>query len=306
MPSRSSRCRRGASGSGVVTLYLQVLINGLLVGGIYAAAALGFSLVWGIMNVINITHGAFIMLGAYITYWLFVGPMHLDPFLSIPLAMALMFVLAYLVQRLIINQVIRAPMLATFLITFGLSILIANLAQIWWSSDIRAITTAYSGSHISFAGLTVPWIRLWTFVTACVLTLGLQMFMSRTKIGRAIRATSMDVDAARLSGVDVARIYGLTFGIGGALAGAAGSLVSVSYAITPAMGDAFLVRSFVVTILGGLGNVSGALVGGVVYGVIESFGALWFGEGYKDVVALVALLLVVLLRPYGLVGRATA
>ncbi len=258
------------------------------------------------MNVINIAHGAFIMLGAYLTYWLFVGPMHLDPFLSIPLAMLAMFVLAYLLQRVLVNQVIRAPMLATFLLTFGISIMIANLAQIFWSSDIREITTAYSGTSLSFGGLTVPWVRLWTLLIAIVLTITLQAFMTRSKIGRAIRATSMDVDAARLSGVGVANIYALTFGIGGALAAAAGSLVSVSYAITPSMGDSFLVRAFVVSVLGGLGNVTGALVGGLVYGVIESFGALWFGEGFKDVVAMVALLLVLLFRPYGLIGRATA
>jgi len=262
--------------------------------------------VWGIMNVINIAHGAFIMLGAYLTYWLFVGPMHLDPFLSIPLAMLTMFVFAYLLQRFVVNQVIRAPMLATFLLTFGLSIMIANMAQIFWSSDIRSITTAYSGTSLTLGGLTIPWVRLWTLLIACALTFGLTMFMARTKIGRAIRATSMDVDAARLSGVGVANIYALTFGIGGALAGAAGSLVSVSYAITPNMGDSFLVRAFVVAVLGGLGNVTGALVGGLVYGIIESFGALWFGEGFKDVVAMVALLLVLLLRPYGLIGRATA
>lgn len=278
----------------------------MLAGGIYAAAALGFSLVWGIMNVINIAHGAFIMLGAYVSYWLFVGPMHLDPFLSIPLAMAVMFVLAYTLQRFIVNQVIRAPMLATFLLTFGLSILIANLAQIWWSSDIRSVTTSYSGSGIELGSLSIPWVKLWTLAIACLFTAGLQMFMTRTKIGRAIRATSMDVDAARLSGVDVARIYALTFAIGGALAAGAGSLVSVSYAITPTMGDSFVVRAFVVSVLGGLGNVTGALVGGLVYGIIESFGALWFGEGFKDVVALVVLLLVILFRPYGLVGKATA
>jgi len=258
------------------------------------------------MNVINIAHGAFIMLGAYTSYWLFVGPMHLDPFLSIPLAMIVMFVLAYLIQRFIVNQVIRAPMLATFLLTFALSIIIANVAQIYWSSDIRSITTAYSGSSITFGAITIPWVRLWTLVIAIVMTLGLQTFMTHSKIGRAIRATSMDVDAARLSGVGVGHIYALTFGIGGALAAAAGSLVSVSYAITPNMGDSFVVRAFVVSVLGGLGNVTGALVGGLVYGVIESFGALIFGEGYKDVVALAVLLLVILFRPYGLVGRATA
>jgi len=297
-----------------LTLYLQVLVNGLLAGGIYAAAALGFSLVWGIMNVINIAHGAFIMLGAYASYWLFVGPMHLDPFLSIPLAMAVMFVLAYATQRLLVNQVVRAPLLTTFLLTFALSIFITNLAQVFWLSDIRSVTTAYSGSSFALGPITVPWIKFWTLAIAALLTLALQTFMTRTKLGRAIRATSMDVDAARLAGVDVARIYALTFGIGGALAGAAGSLASVSYAITPTMGDSFVVRAFIVAVLGGLGNVNGALVGGIVYGIVESFGACgscfpgvhFLGEGFKDVIALVVLLLIILFRPYGLVGKATA
>jgi branched-chain amino acid transport system permease protein len=246
------------------------------------------------------------MLGAYITYWLFVGPMHLDPFLSIPLAMAAVFILAYCLQRFVVNQVIRAPILATFLLTFGLAILITNLALIFWSSDVRSVTTAYSGANAEFGGLVIAWVRLATLGIAALLTFGLGLFMARTKLGRAIRATSMDIDAARLAGVNVAAIYALTFAIGGALAAAAGSLASVSYAITPTMGDSFLVRSFVVTVLGGLGNVTGALVGAIAYGIIESFGALWFGEGYKDVVAMVVLLLVLLLRPHGLIGRATA
>lgn len=262
-------------------------------------------MVWGVTNIINIAHGAFIMLGAYVTYWLFVGPLHLDPFLSIPLAMGVVFVIAYVLQRYVVNLVIRAPILATFLLTFGLAILITNLALIFWSSDIRSVTTAYSGGNFEVAGVVVPWVKLITLGLAALLTLGLSLFMAKSKIGRAIRATSMDIDAARLSGVNVARIYALTFAIGGALAAAAGSLASVSYAITPTMGDSFLVRSFVVSVLGGLGNVTGALVGGIVYGIIESFGALVFGEGYKDVVALVVLLLVILFRPYGLIGRAT-
>lgn len=258
------------------------------------------------MNVINIVHGAFIMLGAYATYWLFVGGLHLDPFLSIPLSMALMFAFGYLIQRLIVNLIVRAPLLATFLLTFGLAILITNVALLVFRSDIRSVTTAYSGANFSIAGVTAPWIKLWTLVIAMALTFGLNRLLTATKLGRAIRATSMDVDAARLQGVNVAGIYALTMAISAALAGAAGSLVSVSYAISPDMGDSFLIRAFVVSVLGGLGNVQGALVGGIVYGLIESFGALVFGQGFKEVVALAVLLLVLLLRPYGLLGKATA
>lgn len=278
----------------------------MLIGGVYAVAALGFSLVWGIMNVINIVHGAFIMLGAYVTYWLFVSALHLDPFLSIPIAMASTFVLGYALQRFVINSVVRAPLLATFLLTFGLSILITNLALLAFHSDVRAVTTSYSGANFAIAGITIPWAKLWTLAIAIGLTALLNRVLTSTKLGRAIRATSMDVDAARLQGVNVANIYALTMAIGASLAGAAGALVSVSYAIDANMGDPFLIRAFVVSVLGGLGNVNGALVGGVVYGLIESLGAFFFGQGFKEVVALAVLLLVLVFRPNGLLGRAVA
>lgn len=287
-------------------LYAQVAINGLLIGGIYAVAALGFSLVWGIMNVINIMHGAFIMLGAYATYFLFVGALHLDPFLSIPLSMAAMFVLGYALQRFVVNLVVRAPLLTTFLLTFGLSILITNLALVYFHSDIRSVTTSYSGANLALGAVTVAWVKLATLGFAIMLTAALALVLARTKLGRAIRATSMDVDAARLQGVDVAHVYAMTMGIGAALAAAAGSLVSTSYAIDAEMGTPFLIRAFVVSVLGGLGDVTGALLGGILYGIIESFAAFAFGEGYKEVVALAVLLLVLVVRPRGILGRATA
>jgi branched-chain amino acid transport system permease protein len=297
-----------------VQLIIQDLVNGILAGGILAVVALGFSLVWGIMNIINLAHGAFIMLGAYVTYELFTT-FHIDPFLTIPISFLLLFALGYLIQRYIMNWVTRAPVLTTFLLTFGLSILIVNVALLVWSSDTRGVTTAYSGSNFTLAGVTVPWIKLYTLIAALAITGVMQLFLTRSKTGRAIRATSMDIGAAQLSGVRVASIYAIVFGLGVGLAGVAGSLLSLSYSVSPTMGDPFVVSAFVVCVLGGLGTVQGALVGGIAYGVISAFAAqidwtIWgqhiSGTGLEDAVALIVLLIVLIFRPTGLLGKATA
>jgi branched-chain amino acid transport system permease protein len=288
-----------------VQLFAQDLVNGLLAGGILAVVALGFSLVWGIMNIINLAHGAFVMVGAYITYVLFTS-LHVDPFLSVPVSFALMFALGYLVQKYVINWVVRAPILTTFLLTFGLSLLVVNVALLIFSGDSRAVTPAYSGSNFTVAGVTVPYVKLWTLIAALAITGLMYAWLSRSKLGRAVRATAMDVGAAQLSGVRVAQVYAVVFGLGAGLAGAAGSLLSMSYSLNPSMGDPFIIKAFVVCVLGGLGSVEGALVGGLVYGVVESFGSQYIGSGYQDAVALVVLLIVLIVRPTGILGRASA
>jgi branched-chain amino acid transport system permease protein len=288
-----------------MNLFVQDLVNGILSGGILAVVALGFSLVWGIMNIINLAHGAFVMLGAYVTYQLFTS-VHLDPFLSVPISFVVMFALGFLVQKYIINFVARAPVLTTFLLTFGLSLLIVNVALLIWAGDARAVTPAYSGANFSVGPVTIPWAKLATLVAALAITALMQLWLTRSKIGRAIRATSMDVGAAQLSGVRVAHIYAIVFGLGSGLAGAAGSLLSLSYSLNPYMGDQFIVKAFVVCVLGGLGSVEGALLGGIVYGIVEAFGSQYIGSGFQDAVALVVLLLVLVFRPTGLIGKATA
>lgn len=286
-------------------LFLQDLVNGILAGGILAVVALGFSLVWGIMNIINLAHGAFIMLGAYITYSLFTG-LHVDPFASIPIAFAVMFAFGYVLQRGVINYVARAPVLTTFLLTFGLALLLANVALLIWTGDARAVSPAYAGANFSVGPVTVPWVKLWTLVCALAITGAMHACLVRSRLGRAIRATASDVGAAQLSGVRVAQVYAVVFALGAGLAGAAGSLVSLSFSLNPAMGDPFIIKAFVCCVLGGLGTVQGALVGGLVYGVVESFGSQYVGTGYQDAVALAVLLIVLVLRPRGLIGKAGA
>jgi branched-chain amino acid transport system permease protein len=295
-------------------LLAQDLVNGILAGGILAVVALGFSLVWGIMNIINLAHGAFIMLGAYVTYELFTV-VHIDPFLSLPISFGLLFALGYLIQRYLINWVARAPILTTFLLTFGLSLLVVNIALIVWSPDTRGVTTSYSGANFTLGTVTVPWAKLFTLIAALAITGVMQLWLVRSRTGRAIRATAMDVGAAQLSGVRVAHIFAIVFGLGTGLAGVAGTLISLSYALNPSMGDPFLIKAFVVCVLGGLGSVQGALIGGLAYGIIEAFATQLdvtigtqhiSGSGLQDAIALVVLLIVLMVRPRGIMGRATA
>lgn len=279
----------------------QVLINALLLSGILALVAVGFSLVWGIMNIVNLAHGALIVLGAYVTFGLheFWG---IDPFVSIPISMAALFLLGYLIQRSLINQVIRAPLLATFLLTFGLEILIVNLLNYFFKADLRSVTTGYSGTGFTLGPVRVPYIRLAALGIALVLVLALGSFLKRTRTGRAIRATGMDIDAARLSGVKVARIYGITFAIGAAMAGAAGSLLSLSVPFDPNFGGSYTQRAFVICVLGGLGNVVNVILGATIFAFVEVFvGSRLPALSQAMTFAMLVLLLV--LRPQGIAGK---
>ncbi|MGQ9457731.1 MAG: branched-chain amino acid ABC transporter permease, partial [Anaerolineae bacterium] len=257
----------------------QVIVNGLLLGGLYAAVGVGFSLVWGVMNVINITHGSFLMLGAYVSYWLF-RLYHVDPFLSLPAVMLVMFGLGYLLQRYIINAVVKTGVFMTLVITYGMNLFFVNLALLLWKGDYRSITPEYAGTGFQVGGLIIPYIRLVAMVLALVLTLLLQLFLSRTRVGNAILATALNKNAAQLVGVPIGRIYAITYGIGAALAGAAGALMSAIYVITPFMGEPFIGKAFVVACLGGLGTATGAVLGGIVLGLAETIGGAIVGPSY--------------------------
>jgi branched-chain amino acid transport system permease protein len=279
----------------------QIAVNALLLSGILALVALGFSLVWGIMNIVNLSHGAFIVLGAYLTFWMY-ALWKIDPFVSIPISMVVMFGLGYLIQRSLINQVIRAPLLATFLLTFGLEILIVNLINYFFKADTRSVQPAYSGTGFALGPVRVPYIRLGALFVSLALVLALGAFLNRSRLGRAIRATGMDLDAARLSGVKVATIYGLTFAIGAALAGAAGSLLSTQVAFDPNLGGPYTQRAFVICVLGGLGNVVNVLIGAAVYSVIEVVVGSRL-PALSQAVTFGILVLLLIVRPQGIAGK---
>jgi len=282
----------------------QVLVNWLLLGSLYAAVALGFSLVWGIMNIVNLAHGAFIIVGAYTAFWIYTQ-LHIDPYLGIPLTMAVLFVIGWIVQYVAINRVIRAPILVTFLLTFGLNLLIADLVQQFFSSDLRSINTAYAGNGLDIGSTHIAFDRLIAAVIAILLTAALNYFLTRTRTGNAILATGMDRDAARLMGISIRNTYALTFAIGAALAGAAGAMLSELYPFDPSAGGTFTLRAFVIVVLGGLGTPWGVLAGGLVFGLAETVVPLipGVGPGYDDAIAFVVLVAILIFRPNGLLGK---
>jgi len=282
-------------------LSLQVLVNGLLLGGVYGIMALGMSLIWGVMRIVNVAHGALIMLGAYHAFFTFTL-LGWDPFLSLPVTIGVFFVLGYAIQRFLLNRIVRAQLFLTLLITFGLGVVIENLARIAWSSDLRQVTPAYQGAHFELYGINIPHVRLGVFLSAAVLSLLFLLLIERTKLGRAIRATSQELRAAQLSGVPVGHIYAVTFGLGTALAGAAGALWGMLFPITPTMGGPLTLKSFAVDVLGGLGTMMGPLVGGLVLGVIESFTATYVGPTYPNLLSFGLLVLILVFRPAGILG----
>ncbi len=281
----------------------QIVADGLLLGGLYALMALGLALVWGVLNIVNLAHGALIMLGAYVCYYAFtLGGV--DPFAGLAISAAVLFCIGYAIQRSILNLVARAPMFNTLLITFGIEVVLTYLAQILFSADFRTINPPYAGDSFSFGGITVPLVRLEAFVVALALTFALWTLLLRTKLGRAIRATAQNLVAARLYGVEPRHLYALTFGIGAALAGAAGGLYGVVSQINPYIGATLTAKCFVIAILGGLENPLGVIVGGMVLGLVESLTGLYVGSTYIDVASFGLLVLVLIFRPTGLLGRA--
>jgi branched-chain amino acid transport system permease protein len=282
---------------------LQVILNGLLLGGLYTCVGLGFSLVWGVMNIINLTHGVLIMLGAYATYWI-CEFLPVDPFLTVPMSMILLFCFGYLLQRYIFNLVALAPIFITLILTFGVGLALENLALYFWTANVRSVTTPYSGSSFAVGNLIIPFGRLIIFFIAVSLTVLFFFFMSRTKTGRAITATRMDRDAAKLMGVQIGRIYALTFGIGAAMAGASGSLISMVQGFSPVLGGIYLGKAFVICVLGGLGSMPAVLVGALVLGLVESLSSAIFGPQPKEMIAFILLVLILVIRPSGIMGKA--
>jgi branched-chain amino acid transport system permease protein len=283
-------------------IYLQIAANGLVLGGLYACIAVGFSLVWGVLNVINILHGTFIVLGSYVAYFAYAHA-GIHPFVSIVIAGALLYVLGYVLQASIINRVVAAPVLITLTLTFGLDLILNNAMLVAFTADYRAVTLAHPLGSMEIGPVFLPGDRVAAMALALLLTALLYRLLRDSRIGRAIVAVRMDRDAAALMGVNVKHINAVTFAIGAFMAGAAGALLSIIFPISPLNSQVFLGKAFVVCVLGGLGSVPGAMVGGLVLGIIESFGSYWFGPEHAVTLSFGLLLLLLFVRPSGLLGR---
>ena len=281
------------------TMVGQVVVSGLLAGALYSMVALGLALIFGVMRVINVAHGTLLMLGAYTTYWFF-HLLGVNPYLSLLVSMPLMFLLGVLLQRMLVTRVVDAPELSSLLLTFGISIALVNGAQLAFTSDLRSVeflTGAFLVGPIAFSKS-----RVVAFAFAVAITAVAYWFLQRTKLGKAIRATSQSRDVAMVCGVNVRRIHLYTFGLASALAAAGGSLVAVMFAIQPEMGQVYTFKSFLVIVLGGAGNYPGALLGGMLLGLVEQLSSLFLTTQLSEAVAYLLLVLVLLLRPTGLLG----
>jgi branched-chain amino acid transport system permease protein len=285
-----------------VTEFLQSTVTGLLEGGLLALVAIGFSLVWGVMNIVNLAHGAFVLVGAYFA-WKLNTQMGLDPFLGAFVVAVAMFAAGYVVQRLLINQVVNAPIWMTLLLTFGLNLLIVNGLILLFTADFRSIHTSWTSNGFSIGDVRVPYGRLAGFGMSVAVTVGLVLFMSRTRMGLAIRSTGMDRSAARLMGMNVRHVYALTLGISAALAGMAGAVFGTINTFNPAAAGGFTLESFVIAVLGGLGNMWGALAGGVLLGLVQAWGGQYLSGTFVNAIAFGVLVLVLIVRPTGLIGR---
>ena len=281
------------------TMVGQVIISGLLAGALYSMVALGLALIYGVMRVINIAHGTILMLGAYTTFWWF-RLLGINPFVSLLVSIPLLFLLGMFLQRTLVTRVVDAPELSSLLLTFGISIALVNVAQLAFTSDVRSVEFLTGAFLVGPIALSKS--RLVSFAFAVVITLLAFWFLQKTKLGKAIRATSQSSDIAMVCGINVQRIHLYSFGIASALAAAGGSLVAVIVAIQPEMGQVYTFKSFLVIVLGGAGNYPGALLGGMLLGLVEQLSSLFLTTQVSEAVAYVLLVLVLLLRPTGLLG----
>ena len=279
----------------------QAVINGLLIGGIYALVSIGVTLIFGVVKIVNFAQGEFVMIGMYITFFLN-WQFGLDPILSLVVSMPVLFVVGVLIQHFLIRRVLGLNDLPQIFLTFALSLLLMNLALMLLTANYRTVHTWYSDEALHFAGLYVPVAKLIAFIVAMLLSGLLWVFLHVTDLGKAMRAASQNRDVAQLMGINPNRVFAVALGIALALAGAAGSLLMPFYPAYPLVGQVFVLMAFVAVVLGTLGNVIGALVASLLMGVAESFGIQFIGADSGLIVVFLMLLATLAVRPGGLAG----
>jgi len=289
------------SGHALVT----ALVTGVLLGGLFAITALGLSLVFGVMRLINLVHGELIVLGAYLAFVLLEHG-GIDPLLGLLVIAPALAVVAYPIQRVLLTPLMSKGAEAPLLTTFGLSVIAQNVFILVFSGDTQSLSTSYASDSVDLAGIDVPVVYLISFGLALALSVAAHLVIQRTGIGREIRASAEDAVAAEVMGVNVPRIYAVTYGLGAGCAAVGGVLVGLTFSFTPTTGVTYLLTGFAVVVLGGLGSVKGTLLGGLLLGAIESVGGAFFGDGYRDLIGFLVFLTFLAIRPQGLFGRRPA
>jgi branched-chain amino acid transport system permease protein len=285
-----------------LVVVLQTILVGLLLGGLYAATGAGLSLVFGVSGILNAAHGEFLMLGAFGTYWL-IRLANLDAILTMPVVFALVFALGAVLQFAVLNRTIGAAHHVSLLVTFGLSMVIVNSAQLLWSADHRMITVPYLQRSALLGPFVLPLSRLVAFTVGVGMVLGLYALLEWTRLGRMIRATAQDWEAARMLGVNPYRISAVSFALGAGITGVAGSLVALSAPVEPHMGLTQTLFAFAVVVLGGLGYVPGVLVGGIALGLVQAVTETYLDAGLSFFAAFLLLFLMLRFMPAGVMGR---
>jgi len=283
-------------------LLLQSIVNGILMGGVYGLVAIGLTLIFGVMKIINFAHGSLMMLGMFTTYWLYVFA-GLDPYLSLLLSIPCLFVVGLLIERFLIAQVLDAPAHNQLLLTLGISLFIENFALFLWTPNFRTLEVTYLRKAAMVGTVMISLPKLVAFIFAIILTILLYCFLKSTDMGKAIRAASEEREGALTVGINLRRIYYVAFGIGAACVGAAGTLTAPFFYVNPHVGGIFVITAFVVVVLGGMGNFIGALVGGLIIGLAESVGAAFVPGQLKQFIIYFIFILVLLFKPEGLFGR---
>ena len=285
---------------------LEAAVNGILMGGLYGLIAVSLSLIFGVAKIVNFAHGALLMVALFTVYWI-LELLKIDPYLSALVAGCFLFFFGYLFQRLFVEPILKrekdTAALTVILLTSGLMLIIENVALLLFGADYRTVKTAYTGKVWEIAGLYIMEPRLIGFVLSVVLILLLELYLRRTNFGRAIRATSQDREAARLMGIDDYLVYKITFGIGTVILGFAAAFLSPFYFIHPAVGDLFVGKSFVIVVLGGLGSITGAFLGVLIVGLIESVGAQFINSAMVESLIFIVFIACLVIRPMGLLGK---
>ena len=284
-----------------LSILFPAVLNGLTTGAVYALVALGLTLIYGVLHIINFAHGAALMMALYGVYFLR-QTLGIDPYLALPLMVPAMFVVGYLLQRVVIERASHGKDENILLVTLGISIVLENVALLAFRSDTRTIDTAYTLSTVPIAGAMIALPKVVAFGGAVLTSLALLWLMGRTDLGRAIRAVAKEKQGARLMGINVEHVYAMSFGIGLACLGAAACFLLPAYYVNPQVGNGFVLVAFTIVVLGGMGSFAGALLGGFLIGVVESLGGLWFGESLGQIGIFLIFIAVLLLRPQGLFG----
>ena len=285
-------------------MFTQTIAYGILVGAMYGLITLGLGLLMGVMKFLNVAHGTFIVLGGYVSYWLFTH-YGLNPYLSIPLVIAVMFVIGLAVYKVTLSPLLKLPdvgsrLNSSMLITFGIIYVVDNLMTIFWKPNVRSIVAPFTGRSIEFFGTKLSITGLCGFAVAIVIAVVLYLVLGRTQFGKHVRAATQDAEAASLCGINVQRTYLISSGIAIALAGIAGVIIVSSYSISPNSGLRWLLVAFVVMILAGEGNIHAIVPAGLILGLLEAVGVFIVGAPYRQVVALVIFIVILIFKPQGL------